>query len=59
VFWYYIRVGENLTPSESKGWTITFIENGSRYWIEAKAGMKTIDLFKQATNPSWSWTKNS
>jgi hypothetical protein len=29
----YTRVGENLPPSESKGWTVTFIERRSRYWI--------------------------
>ena len=46
-------------PSESKGWTITFIERGSRYWIEAKAGMKITDLFKQATSTAWSWAKTS
>ncbi|OYQ64861.1 hypothetical protein B9G53_09705 [Pseudanabaena sp. SR411] len=55
----YTRVGENHFPSESKGWTITFIERGSRYWIEAKAGMKTSDLFKQATSTAWSWAKTS
>ena len=36
-----------------------FIERGSRYWIEAKAGMKTTDLFKQATSTAWSWAKTS
>ena len=39
--------------------TITFIERGSRYWIEAKAGMKTTDLFKQATSTAWSSAKTS
>jgi len=55
----YTRVARTFPPSESKGWTITFIERGSRYWIEAKAGMKTTDLFKQATSTAWSWAKTS
>ena len=33
----YTHVGENFPPSQSKEWTITFIERGSRYLIEAKA----------------------
>lgn len=27
----YTRVGENRPPSESKGWTVIFIERNSRY----------------------------
>ena len=55
----YTRVGENLPPLRVKRVTITFIERGSRYWIEAIAGMKTTDLFKQATSTAWSSAKTS
>jgi hypothetical protein len=42
----YTRVGENLPPSESQGWTIHFIERVTRYWVDAQAGQKTNQLFE-------------
>ena len=46
----YTRLDENLPPpSDSTGWTVTFIERKSRYWIEARAGLKDIELFAKAT----------
>ena len=55
----YTRVGENLPPSESKGWTVTFIERISRYWLEAKAGVKNTELFTEATQTAWTWAEPS
>ncbi|MBD2189218.1 hypothetical protein H6F41_13825 [Pseudanabaena sp. FACHB-723] len=38
---------------------MTFIERKSRYWIEARAGLKTTELFAKATKTAWEWTKAS
>jgi hypothetical protein len=46
-------------PSESKGWTVHFIERDSRYWVEAQAGQKTNDLFEQSTAKVWEWAKSA
>lgn len=42
-------------PSESQGWTISFIERDSRYWIEAQAGLKEQELFEQGVKKAWDW----
>ena len=55
----YTHVGENLPPSESKGWTVVFIERNSRYWIDARAGIKTTELFAKATKTAVPWAKAS
>jgi hypothetical protein len=55
----YTRISENLPPSEPKGWTVTFIERKSRYWIEARAGDKTTELFVKATKTAVPWAKMS
>lgn len=44
-------------PSESQGWTITFLERQSRYWLVATAGKKDAILFKQATARAWRWVQ--
>jgi len=36
-----------------------FIERKSRYWIEARAGFKDIELFAKATATAWRWAKMS
>jgi hypothetical protein len=36
---------------------VIFIERNSRYWIEARAGLKTTDLFAKATKTAWTWAK--
>jgi hypothetical protein len=36
---------------------VTFIERKSRYWIEARAGVKTTELFAKATETAWQWAK--
>ena len=38
---------------------MTFIERKSRYWIEARAGIKTTELFAKATKTAWQWSKES
>jgi hypothetical protein len=45
-------------PSESEGWTVHFIERGSRYWIEAKAGVKDDQLFASSVKKVWEWVKD-
>lgn len=46
-------------PEESKGWTISFIERKSRYWVEARAGLKTQNLFEQGVQAAWDWSNPS
>ncbi|MDX2243679.1 MAG: IS1 family transposase [Leptolyngbyaceae cyanobacterium bins.302] len=53
----YTRVGENLPPSESEGWTIHFIERQTRYWVNVQAGQKSAELFTQVTQQTWEWTE--
>jgi hypothetical protein len=38
---------------------VTFIERNSRYWIVAKVGLKTTELFTKATKTAWQWSKES
>ncbi|MBU6185447.1 MAG: hypothetical protein KGQ16_03255, partial [Cyanobacteria bacterium REEB444] len=37
----------------------SFIERKSRYWIEARAGLKDTKLFANATATPWRWAKMS
>lgn len=46
-------------PSASEGWTISFIERESRYWIEASAGLKDAQLFEQGVQRAWQWAEPS
>lgn len=46
-------------PAQSEGWTISFIERESRYWVVAKAGHKTQRLFEQGVRAAWDWSKSS
>lgn len=46
-------------PSESEGWTISFMERDSRYWLVAKAGRKDTQLFEEGTRTAWLWAKAS
>ncbi|MFN9398089.1 MAG: hypothetical protein ACK6BN_20170, partial [Pseudanabaena sp.] len=34
-------------------------QHNSRYWIEARAGAKTTELFAKATETAWQWAKAS
>jgi hypothetical protein len=35
------------------GWTLTFLERESRYWVTAQAGRKDETLFTQAPQDTW------
>lgn len=53
----YTRVGENLPPSESEGWTMTCIERNSRYWVTVTVGRRDERLFEQGVQSSWQWER--
>jgi len=55
----YTRVGENLPPSESSGWTLTFLERESRYWVTAQARRKEELLFTQGIQDTWAWAQEA
>ena len=40
-------------PSDSEGWTLTFFERESRYWVTALAGEKNEELFDRGTEVTW------
>jgi hypothetical protein len=46
-------------PEASEGWTISFIERESRYWLEASAGLKEAQLFEQGVQRAWHWAQPS
>jgi hypothetical protein len=46
-------------PEASEGWTISFIERKSRYWLEASAGLKQAELFEQGVQRAWQWAEPS
>ena len=46
-------------PSESSGWTLTFLERESRYWVTAQAGRKEETLFTQGTHDTWAWAQDA
>jgi hypothetical protein len=44
----YTKVGKNVPPDESSGWTILLLERASRFIWELKCGKKNRKLFKKA-----------
>ncbi len=56
---FILAWARTFPPSESKGWTIHFIERKSRYWAAAKAGEKTNALFEQSTVMAWQWARSA
>lgn len=44
----YTKVGRQVPPSESQGWTIVLMERGSRFLWELSCGRKEQQLFEQA-----------
>ncbi len=46
-------------PEASKGWTIHFIERTTRYWVEARAGLKDASLFESGVESAWAWAQPS
>lgn len=43
----YTRVGQNLPPEDSEGWTMVVMERASRYLAELECGPKAQTLFEQ------------
>lgn len=43
----YTRVGQNLPPEDSEGWTMMVMERGSRYLAELECGTKDQELFER------------
>jgi hypothetical protein len=52
-------LARTFPPEDSEGWTIHFIERESRYWVEAKAGLKTASLFEEGVKAAWDWANPS
>jgi len=46
-------------PSDSEGWTLTFFERESRYWVTALAGEKDEELFDRGTEMTWHWAQGA
>ncbi len=44
----YTKIGENVPPSESEGWTIVLMERASRFIWALECGKKDEQLFKKA-----------
>jgi hypothetical protein len=46
----YTKVGKNLPPSDSEGWTIVLMERSSRFLWELQCGKREEQLFTKAMN---------
>jgi transposase-like protein len=46
----YTKVGKNLPPSDSEGWTIVLMERSSRFLWELQCGKRQQQLFTKAMN---------
>ncbi len=44
----YTRVGKNLPPAQSQGWTVVLMDRASRFLWELKCGKKDRSLFQKA-----------
>lgn len=44
----YTRIGKNLPPDQSHGWTVVLMDRASRFLWELKCGKKDRSLFKKA-----------
>ncbi len=44
----YTRVGKNVPPDESLGWTVVLMDRGSRFLWELQCGKKDRKLFRKA-----------
>ena len=53
-----LALARTFPPSESCGWTIHFIERKTRYWVDARAGVKNLALFEQGTLKAWQWVQS-
>jgi len=54
---YILVCARTFPPSESEGWTISFVERDSRYWLVAQAGLKNTQLFQKGTQKAWRWAR--
>ena len=46
-------------PETSQGWTISFVERDSGYWLVALAGLKDGTLFEHSVKQAWEWSQSS
>lgn len=56
---FILAWARTFPPSESEGWTLTFFERESRYWVSALAGQKDEDLFNFGTALTWHWAQGA
>jgi hypothetical protein len=54
---FTLALARTFPPSESQGWTLTFIERQSRFWVAAHAGDKDEMLFTTGTEQTWQWAQ--
>lgn len=52
-----LALARTFPPSESVGWTQTFIERTSRYWINADVGKRSGNIIELGTQQAWHWSK--
>lgn len=52
------KKSQNFPPAQSEGWTISFLERHSRYWLVAASGKKNAQ-FEQGTDAAWEWVKGA
>ena len=55
---FILALARTFPPSQSEGWTIHFIEQDSRYWVTAQAGLKEASLFTAGVKSVWEWAKS-
>lgn len=56
---FILAWARTFPPESSEGWTIHFIERTSRYWVEARAGLKNASLFEKGVKAAWDWSSPS
>lgn len=56
---FTLASARTFPPWLSEGWTIHFVERDSRYWLEARAGLKDEALFEESVKAAWDWAKPS
>ena len=56
---FTLASARTFPPSERSGWTLTFLERESRYWVTAQAGRKDEALFTQGTQDTWAWAQGA
>jgi hypothetical protein len=62
IYWYFVEILAQTYIQQYVGVNLIFylqIPSRSRYWIVAKAGLKTTELFAKVTKTAWQWAKAS